>query len=83
MPDGVRTSTVVDEVTEKNRFDTYKLMISCFLFDSYLLTYPDIHRFNNFPSPSLPVPQPLRASRNKGPIKQLLEEIEDYYGKYR
>ena len=62
-------------------------MISYFVihtvFDSYLLTNPDIHRFNNFPSPSLPVPQPLRAARNKGPIKQLLEEIEDYYGKYR
>ena len=27
------------------------------------------------------MPQPLRAARNKGPIKQLLEEIEDYYGK--
>ena len=47
----------------------------------FMITSPDVHRFKNFPSPSLPVPQPLRASRNKGPIKQLLEEIEDYYGK--
>ena len=59
----------------------YVLIHTVLIFYSYLMTNPDIHRFKNFPSPSLPVPQPLRASRNKGPIKQLLEEIEDYYGK--